>query len=281
MHPDFPTPARPPLAVPRGVLRLSFPATPRHRVLAGAVLALLATAAHADDEPAVTPYRPSVSTPAALSAPGWLEVEVGLQSDHAARSARRDSLPYALKLAFTPDWGIRLGGEAWVRQDAGAGERLSGVGDTSLVLKRRFAVDEARAFGVELGATLPTGHHAVSSGKSDYTLNGIYSADVGSLHTDLNLAATRLGRVEGGASRLQALWAASLSGSLTERWGWVGELSGTQQRGVEATRQALVAASYTVSKTLALDAGLAHSLRAGDGQWSVFCGFTVLTARLF
>src|SRR5262249_55246135 len=84
--------------------------------LARAARALAATArvgaggAGAEDAPAVTPYRPSVSTPAALSAPGWLEVEAGLQADRdRAADARRTSLPYTLKLAMTPDWGIRIG----------------------------------------------------------------------------------------------------------------------------------------------------------------------------
>jgi hypothetical protein len=47
-----------------------------------------AAAAYADDMPAVTPCRPSVSTPAALSAPGWLEVEAGVLCE-AARPASR------------------------------------------------------------------------------------------------------------------------------------------------------------------------------------------------
>src|SRR4051812_1440755 len=86
----------------------------------GAVLAALtavvARAAAADDDsPSATPYRPSVSTPAALSAPGWLEVEAGLQHDHDSAVVRRDSAPLTLKLAFTPDWGVRIGADAWVR----------------------------------------------------------------------------------------------------------------------------------------------------------------------
>src|SRR5438105_2964593 len=109
-----------------------------------------AGAAHAQDAPSVTPYRPSVSTPAALSAPGWLEVEAGVQSSRAVDPTRRETLPYTLKLAFTPDWGIRVGGDAIVRQRNADGTADHGLGDTSLVLKRRFAVNDASAFGLEL-----------------------------------------------------------------------------------------------------------------------------------
>jgi len=251
--------------------------------LLGALLSDASRAqASADQPPAVTPYRPSVSTPAALSAPGWLEIEAGAQLARDSGDGRRDSLPYTLKLAFTPDWGIRIGGDAWVRQTDDAGQRLNGVGDTSIVLKRRFAIDDASAFGLEAGATLPTGRRGISSGKADYSLNAIYSADFAeSLHTDLNLVTTRIGAVDPGASRIQVLWAASLSKSLSERWGVVGEFSGTHQGGADATRQFLLAASYNVSKTLTLDAGFARSIRPGTTDRSFFTGLTVLGPRLF
>ena len=55
----------------------------RRRSIATLVLTLVAAgvptrASAADDAPSAVPYRPSVSTPAALSEPGWLEVEGGL-----------------------------------------------------------------------------------------------------------------------------------------------------------------------------------------------------------
>jgi hypothetical protein len=248
---------------------------------ASTVLAQTQTQTPPDDQPSVTPYRPSVSTPAALSAPGWLEIEAGALHAKGNGSERRDSLPYTLKLAFSPDWGVRVGGDAWVRQTNDVGQRLSGGGDGSIVLKRRFAINETSAFGLEAGATLPVGQKNISSGKSDYSLNAIYSADLGDYHTDLNLASTRIGAVDAGVSRAQTLWAASLSKLLNERWGIVGELSGTRQRGVDSSSQALFAVSYNVSKSLALDAGVARCIRAGVSDSSVFTGLTVLLARLF
>lgn len=235
----------------------------------------------AAEQPSVTPYRPSVSSPAALSAPGWLEVETGLQRDGGAGPARSDGLSYTFKLAFTPDWGVRVGGDAWVRQTDENGQRISGGGDTGIVLKRRFAVDDTQAFGVELGATLPTGRDGIGSGHSDTSLTGIYSADFGAWHLDANLAATRFGRADPATSRVQALWAAGLSRPLNERWSLAAELSGTRQRGASSSRQLLVAAGYSVSNRLALDIGAARSLRSGVPDWSAFAGLTWLAARLF
>jgi hypothetical protein len=250
------------------------------RSVAAAALLGAAVGAAAQEAPTATPYRPSVSTPAALSAPGWLEIEAGLDRDNGPAGARRDSLPYTFKFAFSPDWGIRVGGEALVTQRDDRGGRISGAGDLGVVIKRRFAIDDQSAFGLEGGVSLPTGRRGISAGKPDTTVNGIYSADIGQWHTDINLAFTRVGAIGEGEGRTQALWAASLSHPLDERWGLVGELSGTHRHNADHTTQALVAASYNVSSALVLDFGTARSMRSGPAQWSVFGGFTWLAARL-
>lgn len=234
----------------------------------------------ADDGPAATPYRPSVSTPATLSAPGYLEFEAGLQVD--GRGVTQvQSVPFTVKLAFSPDWGIRVGGDALVRQSDAAGGHQTGVGDTSIVLKRRFAIGADSAFGLEAGVTLPTGADGITSGKADWSLNGIYSADLGAWHTDINLVATRVGAADAGVDRTQWLWAAALSRSVGGNWGAVGEVSGTRQHGADATDQLLLAASYNVSSALVLDGGVARSLRGGPANRSLFAGFTLLGPRLF
>ena len=244
-------------------------------------LAGCANAADAEDLPTVTPYRPSVSVPAALSAPGWLEVEAGLQSGRADDPRRRDSLPYALKLAFTPDWGIRVSGDAVVRLQPAEGSSVQGGGDTTIVLKRRFAVDEASAFGLEAGVKLATARHELGSGYRDVSLEGIYSSDfAGQWHVDINAAVTQLGGPSSGTSSWQRAWAADVSRSLSDRVGISAELSGTQT-GAIRTAQALVASSYLVSRAASLDFGLSKGLSGASGGWSVFSGITFLAARLF
>lgn len=252
--------------------------------IGAALLAAIAPAlaAAGDEAPAAVPYRPSVSTPATLSAPGWLEVEAGFSHEHDG-AARRDSVPVTLKLAFSSDWGVRVGSDAWVRQRDASGASERGYGDTAVVVKRRFALDGDQALGLEAGATLPTARRGLGSGsgKADYGVNAIYSGDFGAWHTDLNAVVTRLGQVDAGSSRTQLLGAAALSRSLDERWGIVAEISATRQRGVEGSRQVLLATSYNVSKRLVVDAGAARSLRGGAPVWSAFTGFTWLAARLF
>ena len=234
-----------------------------------------------DTGPSVTPYRPSVSTPANLSAPGYLELEFGGLRVRGEGSTRRDSLPYTAKLAFDENWGLRISGDAWVRQRDSSGERLEGTGDTGIVLKRRFAVDDKSAFGLELGATMPTGKTGIGADSAAYSLNGIYSVDIGEWHSDLNLMTTRTNDPGQGISRFQTLWAASLSRPLSDRVGITGEFSGTNQRGAAGTSHFLLAATYNVSKALVLDAGAARSLRRGAPDTSFFMGLTLLGPRLF
>lgn len=70
----------------------------------------------ADSEPSVTPYRPTVSNPADLSEPGWLELEMGAQRIEGGADHRRDSMPLLAKLAFTENWGILVGSELGIRR---------------------------------------------------------------------------------------------------------------------------------------------------------------------
>lgn len=253
-------------------------AIPAHLLAAAWAAPLLAWGS---DLPSVTPYRPSVSTPAALSAPGWLELEVGGQAERGGAGTPRDSVPATLKLAFTPDWGVRLSADAWVSEPDGPGSRVRGIGDLGMVLKRRFAVDDARAFGLEAGFNAPTGHTGISQGHASQSINGIYSVDFGANHLDVNLMGTRAAVVAQGEGRWQLLGAAALSRNLDERWGCLGELSGTRQRGDQSTSQALVGLTYSAAKNLTWDAGMARHLNGAAPDRTFFVGATWLAGRLF
>jgi hypothetical protein len=239
-------------------------------------------ASSGEETPHATPYRPSVSTPAALSVPGWIEVEAGGLRARAADGSRRDSLPVTVKLAFTPDWGVRVSTDGWAHLVDPAGANVSGGGDATIVLKRRFAVNEASAFGLEAGVSLPTARSGLGSGETDYTLNGVYSADLpAQLHVDLNLSPTYLRHVEAGTAHTQWLWAAAVSRALNDRWGLVVEPSGTRRGGTQSTAQLLGALSYNVSAALVLDSGFAFSVKNGGKDRSFFAGLTWLALRLF
>lgn len=249
-----------------------------------AILLLPATLAHsAEGEPAaVLPYRPSLSTPAQLPVPGQLELEFGgLHSK--TGSVQRDSLPYQFKLAFNPQWGILLNGEAVVStRDSGTNDgRISGVGDTNLVLKRAFIVDDATAFGLELGVKLPTARDNIGSGRADYIVNTIFSRDLGSVHMDANLNFTRVGLVDAGTGSVQTGLSFAFSHAVTEQFTVTGELSGNRRSATPSTAQALVALSYSPTKQLTFDIGISHGLNAASLNYALFAGVVIPVARLF
>jgi hypothetical protein len=237
-------------------------------------------AAHADDDMAVTPYRPSVSNPAQLPTPGQLEMELGglrSQSD----GLKRDSLPYLLKLGFTENWGILVGGEAHVSSQTPDGTRDAGIGDTAVTLKRAFLVDDATAYGIELGVKIPTANDVLGSGKADYGVNGIFSKDIANLHVDANLNVTRIGLTEEHASDMQTGASASFSMPFADKWGADIEISGIYRRGTPSTSQLLLAATYTPVKKIVLDFGVAKGLSRASQDWSIFGGVVVPVAKLW
>ena len=239
--------------------------------------ALAALPCHAD-EPSATPYRPSVSSPATLSAPGLFELEGGYLNVRPREGATRDSGVYLLKYAFTDRFGLLVGGEALVSDVSPAGERVRGLGDTNLTAKFRLPLSDGQtpALGLEASVKLPTAKSGLGSDERDYTLNGILSSDLGEYHSDVNVNVTRLGAIGQGQGRQAYGWAASLSHPLFGNIGWTGEFSGTSQRGAERTAQFLGAVSYNASRKLVLDAGAAHGLNTASPAWKFFTGFTWL-----
>ena len=247
---------------------------------AAALLAFDGAARAAEDGFApITPYRPSVSSPAQLPAAGQLEFEFGGLQQR-SDDARRRSTPYLFKLAFSEAWGLLIGGEAQVWQRDGS-ERAHGLGDTTLTLKRAWTVDAASAFGMELGVKLPTAKDTVGSGKTDVSLNTIYSREFGSVHMDANLNALRLGAVEAGTSRTQLGASASFSTALSAHWGVTGELSGTRRSGAEHGMQVLAALTWSPSTLLTIDIGLARAPRPLPATTSLFAGVVFPLAKLW
>lgn len=237
-----------------------------------------------EDIPTVTPYRPTVSNPAVLSRPGWLEVESGWINSTATDNSTRGSLPYTLKLAFTNNFGVLLGGEAFVDQVDPAGGHTSGTGDTLLLLKNKWSAseDSLSAFGLEYGFSSPTAQNGVGSGsgKTDYLVNGIYSADLYENTIDLNLNITELGNVQPGESSQLWGWAATWSRALNDTWGIAAEVSGSSRQGADPSDQFLAAVNYAMSRRVVWDAGFATGINPAAPKWSLFAGVSILVGKI-
>lgn len=249
--------------------------------IAAAALAAGADDARADEAPPVVPYRPTVASPADLPPVGWPEIEVGGVYADRGDDRRRTSVPVNAKLALTPEIGVALGGEAYVRRTGYDGERATGMGDLVLEAKRRFAVDESLAFAAEGIVTLPTASRAIGNGKTDMLLNGIMSKDLAGWRIDANLSAVRVGAVEPGERHWGGGWDIAFSHPAGESLTAAAEVFGSARGGTRPTSQALASLSWSVAPRVVLDVAVVARIARDAPDWQVVGGATIGLPRLF
>lgn len=234
-----------------------------------------------DEGPAVVPYRPSVASPAELPAPGWPELEVGLQRAKGGDTARSQSTPVTFKLAWNDSWAILIGTDAYEWQRANDASTAHSGGDTTLTLKYKLPVDDHLALGASFGVALPTARPPIGSGATDWGINTIASFDYPGVHVDVNAAGARLGLVDSGQGQWQGGWAIAASHPLNDTFGVTAEVSGLAQRGMSAQTQGLVALNYNVSHALVFDVAVAAGLSRTSPDWQVMLGMTVRVGHWF
>jgi hypothetical protein len=230
----------------------------------------------ADDLPSVTPYRPTISNPAELSAPKHLEIEAGFEHGTGAGLAKHLAAPVTLKYAFNEDWGVLLN-TGWLYDDGRDGSLLDGWNSTSLLIKHRHLLDDVQALGIEFGLATPANAGHFTQGQPDLLLNTIYSVDIDKTRVDGNLGFTRLGDTEAAIDRHQTQWALAVSHSVTDDWSLAAEWAGNVREGASAYNQLLVCAAYGLSRTMVIDIGGAYGL-SGDSAatQNVFMGISWL-----
>ncbi|WP_050897737.1 hypothetical protein [Methylobacter tundripaludum] len=252
-----------------------FPATSANRFLIAAGLLMAAGVAGAE-EPEATPYRPTVSNPAALPVPGMPEIELGGLHTSGGSEQQRDGVPFLAKYAFNADWGVMAGADLYDRAISLDGIEANGFGDTLLTVKHHHDVFENLELGFEASVKLPSAKYALGSGRTDETLNGIVSTRLGSAAVDINLGVTRLGAYGEGESRYQVTWAAAIAQPVTERWTVSAEMSGADRQGTRGTAQFLAALSYALNTRIVLDGGFALGVGSTAQNLSLFTGMTML-----
>jgi len=232
--------------------------------------------AHAE-QLTVTPYRPTVSNPAELSALRHLEVEFGAQSNQPGMQEERNSLPFLLKYPFADQWGLLVGGEAWIKS-RNTDETISGFGNTSVLLKHYYPINPTLAVGFEAGAVLPSARQSLGQGRTDYLANFIVSQDISDLRIDVNAGLTRKGLKEDDLDRYRYNWAIAASQMFTEHWGIAGEFSGVLAQQQKPTSQFLASLNYLMTPQLMLDFGGTAGMTSVTDNYTVFAGLTLLIA---
>lgn len=232
------------------------------------------------EEVSVTPYRPTVTNSAGLSAPGWLELETGVIAQNNKDGSKQQALVFLAKLAFTPDFGVLLGADADVSRTDVDTNRVSGTGDTAFFLKHRFVMNDDAALGCEYGFKAPTTTTNLGGSKRDLVLNGIYSRNIRGHSLDMNMNVTKLGDALASESAYQYGWSGTVFRPVDDKWGVMVELSGTARNGSIPENQWLVAGSYALSNKVVFDAGLSAGINSVSHRVALFGGVSMLLGKV-
>lgn len=230
------------------------------------------------DPHAAQPERPTVATHAGTVAPGWVEIEAGVERDH-LDGAHALLTPTVLKFGIVPRVQIELLGS--FVHFSGTLPDYSGIGDVGAALKWRV-LEHAPVvgdFALQPSLKLPTGSsvHGTGTGTTDVGLLLISSHDWGDYALDINAGYTRRSGDGTRAPKDATLWTVSSGGPVYGKLGWVAELYGlprtTGPAGAAGVIAFLTGPFVGVAKWLVLDAGAIFPL-TGAQPHALYAGLT-------
>jgi hypothetical protein len=228
--------------------------------------------AHAAEDAAVAPDRPSVTNSAQTVPPGSLQIETGVEYGRTSRAGeaaeRRLAWQGTFRLGLTDRLEVRLEGEPLVRLRGSEDE--TGAGDLALGLKYRF-LDQAEQSRWPIG-----------SGRTDFGIVGLASWDLPwDLSLDINAGLVAVGQSQPDGYLIQGLASASLGKQITGRLsGFVevffasrGERDGRHNLGFDT------GVSFLLTRLVALDAAVETSLTGRGPDYAVRAGVSVRFSR--
>lgn len=244
--------------------------------------ARIALAQSAPDPHAVQPERPTVATHAGTVAPGWLEVETGLEFDSPGSNWRDFGVPTVVKIGLAPRMQLSLSAPLVRPADS-----RGGIGDFSAGVKWRL-LDDAPVLGDF--AVLPTvkfatgnATRATGTGTTDASLLLISSHAFGDIAMDLNVGYTRRSGDGTSAPRDATLWTASFGGPVQGRLGWTAECFGypgtSGPAGARPTVALLGGPTFLAHPWAALDAGVIRTF-VGAASTALYAGITYNVGKM-
>ncbi|MEO8944936.1 MAG: hypothetical protein ABI338_00445 [Gemmatimonadaceae bacterium] len=232
---------------------------------------------------AAQPERPTVATHAYTVAPGYVEIETGVQ-DAQPKTGTQFDAPLVVKFGLARRLQLEL--QTGYAHSASGGMTLSGANDLGVALKQRLLDDAPIVSDLSVQGTLkfPTGATGIGTGTTDLSLLLISSRKIGDSELDLNAAYThRSGdgtKAPTGATFVTASFGTQFSGG---PWGGVAELFSFPGTGGPAgmTTQAgfLFGPTLVVRPWLVLDAGAILNV-ANMGGNAAYAGVTYNVGRL-
>jgi len=230
------------------------------------------------DPHAAQPERPTVATHAGTVAPGWVELEAGMERDN-LHGAHMFFTPTVLKFGVAPRVQLELA-SSFVHL-SGNSPDYSGIGDASAALKWRI-VEKAPVvgdFALQPSLKVPSGsaQHGTGTGTTDVGLLLISSHDIGKYALDINVGYTRRSGDGSQAPKDATLWTVSSGGPVYEALGWVAEVFGlpgtTGPSGNRGTVAFLTGPTFEIESWIVLDAGAIIPL-GGPQPHAFYAGLT-------
>ena len=240
----------------------------RRRAAATLMLALSATsslgAQEQSDPRAVQAERPTVATHAHTVAPGYFELESGVEGDRVAEGTRAWFAPNVLKVGLASHMQLNVSSSAF---KSGA-EQSSGIGDVTVGLKWRLLDDHPLLGDFALLPAIKfangSADKGTGSGTRDLGLTVIVSHSIGNVDMDLNAVYTRVGSSGATPATDAALWTASFGFPVAGQLSWVAELFGAPTidgSNTPSSAAFLTGPTWLVSPAFNLDVGVITPLR--------------------
>ena len=224
------------------------------------------------------PERPTVATHAGTVAPGWLEIEIGIERDDPDPESVSLSTPTLLKLGVASHLQFDLS----LTTVQPSSDRSFGIGDAAVGLKWRL-LDGAPLLGdfaVQPSLKFPTGSmsEGTGSGTTDLSLLLISSHVLGPVALDVNVGYTR--RSSSGEAANAMLWTVSTGTTVSGPWTVAAEVFGYPGFAGPGSVGFLAGPTYTVRRWLVVDAGFIARV-SGPQSPALYAGLTWNIGRVW
>lgn len=240
------------------------------------------TAVLAQADPRATqPERPTVATHAYAVAPGYLEIESGIELDRNPDDSHSLGTPTVLKVGLAPK--VQLGIQTTLVRPPGLG---LGVGDLAFALKLRLAdhLPVLGAFAILPSVKLPLADAKHGTRTTDGSLLLISSHTLGPVSLDVNVGYTRRSGNGSAAPKAATLWTVAAGFPLRGNLGFAAEVFGFPRTsgaaGADGTVALLGGPTCSLRNWLTVDAGVIVQLR-GPQPDAFYAGLVANLGRLW
>jgi hypothetical protein len=222
----------------------------------------------------VQPERPTVATHAHTVAPGYVEIESGVEGDRVSAGKRDYFAPTVIKVGLASHLQLNVSTPVVFSGTSQSG----GIGDIGVGVKWRLFDDTPILgdFALLPAVKFPSGSAADNTGTGtvDESITVISSHMFGGVAMDLNAIYTSIGSTSTTPRSKSALWTASFGFPVAGSLSWVLEVFGQPTidgSGTASTAAVLTGPSYLLTPALNLDFGVITPFH-GDMPNALYAG---------